>query len=624
VEIENYKSHLDTLLSNLGSYHCLIGANSSGKTSILEIAKLIKNTNALLRDPFHIVHGGLENNESKTVEFTFYVELSDEEQRKFYHYLNLPDEEEIRTIMRRLKVTFSMKVTNDPRFGIENRILLTGLEISDTNNESFIPVLAIQDPETMNLEESEFNTDLLNIGRIANNPVVNENLRNASKIGRNPSTYFSSKPTNSLPYDFVQYFFSKLRFVPSHRQSKKAVVSKLIESEIDIKDLDADLIQYMITLHSNKNDRFNIVREICKRIFPEIMDIHPFKINNEESTIAIDKKETKNILLGNEGGGIDQLFMILWQIELSEPGTVWFIDEPEAHLHPGAQKALYDFLVRQTDMGKQIIVGTHSLLFVHKRSQNEISILTNHDNITKVIDLNLLIEAEKVITPQQGILVIRKHVFDALGYDPSYEFEPKNIVIVEGKADGKIIDAFAKTLNMPIDSWRTIFVPLGDKQTVEKYSHILVYILTGKNCTIVIDNDKKNPSQEKDKIMKLEKAYKDKTGEKTVLEKKHFHLYPQNVYSIEHYLLVPEAIYSAANCSDLSKLQEIKNMIDAEQANLKNKTITPKYVLQNLWESLGFGTYHDVNTAEIIAKQISKDHLEKFSEVKELIEKITS
>jgi len=244
----------------------LIGANSSGKTSILEIIGLLKNMNSVV-DSAHFVTGKLDNDESKTIEFIFSLELLESEQRKFYHYLKLPDEEAIRTIMKRVRLTFSMNVTRNPKFEVENRLLVTGMEISDTDNQSFIPILTLKNPDRMIIEKSEFNENLLNIGRIANNPVVNDNLRNAAKTAKNASSHYASKPNSSLWYDFVQYFLSRIRYVPSFRKSNKMVTSKFIESEDSVTDLDGDIIQFMDTLHSNNNKRFQEISNICKNIF---------------------------------------------------------------------------------------------------------------------------------------------------------------------------------------------------------------------------------------------------------------------------------------------------------------------------------------------------------------------
>lgn len=79
--------------------------------------------------------------------------------------MKLPDQDEIKTIMKRVRLTFSMKVSNVQQFGVENQLLLTGMEISDTANQTFIEILSLKDSNTMKVMLAEFDDALLNIGK---------------------------------------------------------------------------------------------------------------------------------------------------------------------------------------------------------------------------------------------------------------------------------------------------------------------------------------------------------------------------------------------------------------------------------------------------------------------------
>jgi predicted ATPase len=165
MEIKNCKSHRHTILSNIGLFNCLIGANSTGKTSILEVAQLLRSRcGEQLKDAIEIVNGSVIGNETKSIEFIFCLDLLQEEQRSFYKYLNLPDEDEIRTIMKQVRLTLSINVSRNESFGIENHLLLTGMDISDTDNKTFIPILNLIDKTRMKIGISDFNTKLLEQG----------------------------------------------------------------------------------------------------------------------------------------------------------------------------------------------------------------------------------------------------------------------------------------------------------------------------------------------------------------------------------------------------------------------------------------------------------------------------
>lgn len=558
LELKNYKCHAHTLLSDIGSFRCIIGANGTGKTSILEISQFLQGIAKTNGSATEIVTGKVEDNTSKIIQVTLILELSKIEQEKFYSYLNLPDEEQIKTIMKRVRLTFSMKVSKNQKEGIENQILLTGMEISDTGNQTFIEVLSLKDSNKMRVMIASLDTQLLGIGSINNNPYVDEHLRNSIKTETSANGYYIAKPNDSLPYDFVQYLFKFLRYVSASRETNKVVESKRTDDESSITPSGTNVIQFMLTLAFNNPAKFDHISKICKRIFPDIIDIHPFELHDNKFTIAIDKTNSANILLAHEASGLDQLLIILWKIASSPPGTIWFIDEPELHLHPGAQKALYEFLLEQRDEGKQILVGTHSLVFIHKSRLDEITVLTNDEGLSEVVELQILVKAEEDMSRKTEVSAIRDHVFQALGYDPQFGFEAKNIVVVEGKTDEKILQAFASTLNIRLDT--SLIIPFGNKGDVERYVPVFAYTLSGKKCLILLDNDRKSPEEMKAKILSKESIYKKNIGAKKTLNESNFYLFHEKVYSIEYYLLEPQAICSAAGVSEIQqKLKRLTN-----------------------------------------------------------------
>lgn len=60
------------------------------------------------------------------------------------------------------------------------------------------------------------------------------------------------------------------------------------------------------------------------------------------------------------GTGVSQLLPVLVMCLTSKKGDVLLIEQPELHLHPGAQQKLADFFIAVAKSGRQIIVETHS------------------------------------------------------------------------------------------------------------------------------------------------------------------------------------------------------------------------------------------------------------------------
>lgn len=63
----------------------------------------------------------------------------------------------------------------------------------------------------------------------------------------------------------------------------------------------------------------------------------------------------------NVGFGYSHVLPIIVQVLLAKPGSIVIIENPEAHLHPGAQSRIVEFLIRQmNEKSLQIFIESHS------------------------------------------------------------------------------------------------------------------------------------------------------------------------------------------------------------------------------------------------------------------------
>lgn len=60
------------------------------------------------------------------------------------------------------------------------------------------------------------------------------------------------------------------------------------------------------------------------------------------------------------GTGVSQVLPVVVLCLLTPVGGVALLEEPELHLNPGAQQKLAEFFLQIANMGRQIIVETHS------------------------------------------------------------------------------------------------------------------------------------------------------------------------------------------------------------------------------------------------------------------------
>ncbi len=622
-QIQNYKCLKNINQKNCGNFLTLIGANSSGKSSIFKAINFVKNLNSSIKSK-EIAYGGVEEYETKIIQLNMQIEISDDLRKTYlHHFFNL--EEELAehfletSALKLINLKLEIKVFGEkaPTPNNNLNIILTGIEIlTDTND--FFTFLAKTPEEQLHARLYKSNNKKTNL----NNTTLTQYLESIGVTVIQPGTDNHLHPSMFLGR-FIADLNESLRELQPIRESQKTVPYQFIDNATQLGQRGENLANFMDTMYTNKRERYYEVEKYCKAIFPNIESIRPEKLPNQNIRIIVIKKNLPHaISMEEEGRGIDQLLILIWNIATSQKGTIWLLDEPEIHLHPGAEKLLYDFLQDETERDKQIIVATHSMVFIHKSNENEISILLNKDGSTELTSLEDLLSAggeDQNFTNAQT----RSHVYEALGYDSTLALEPASIVVVEGKTDEKIFQIFSNIIDKPINQRSTKFIPVGDKRQAEQFTPILTYAASNKNVLIILDNDKETPEQIKQKVLQREENYRQKIGiSYHLLDDDSFGVYREEAYSIEYYLLDPKAIVKVVNAPD--KLELIRSQIKTELAKPLDQQMKPKDFLKQIWSDNGFGPYDEAETPLKIAKNTSKDYLLGFPEIVKIIEKINS
>lgn len=104
-----------------------------------------------------------------------------------------------------------------------------------------------------------------------------------------------------------------------------------------------------------------------------------------------------------------------------EPLRIWAFDEPEMHLHPGAQRDLFNSFVRFREEGFQIICSTHSTVFVNSSDLSSVHLIELDENL-----------CSRRVSKDQGMAGLIK---DSIGLRNSDVFFSNLFVIVEGATE---------------------------------------------------------------------------------------------------------------------------------------------------------------------------------------------
>jgi predicted ATP-dependent endonuclease of OLD family len=608
-----------------------IGRNSAGKTSIFEVVKFIRrihqsNSEDTLRE---IVHGGVEKYDDKFIIIDYLFEIPEYLRKEYImHFLNVTEDVYAtlyRTdLFKKIQISFKMRVrgTEATQLDFDSILILNSMQILNTKGQ-FLRLLINYTKSQLYVSAFKFFQNPTS--RQLNSEIIDRELRIISGASGGGHTYNAQIGLFLLQGRIIQDIINSIKSISAIRESNKRTSMEFKEY---VGERGSDLVGLMDTLFRKNHDRFLHIVDICKKIFPDIIDIHPDPLPGNQVRIVVKKRLLQNeIDLAQEGSGIDQLFIIIWSIATAEKGTIWFLDEPELHLHPGAQKLLYDFFSEESENGKQILVATHSMVFIHNSKPEEIYMLVDNEGKTQAIRMSDLVPPEQR-NSAEGVNKIRSEVYKVLGYEPVFSFEPKTVAFIEGSTDEGIIKAFAKTLlNKKIDEKSTRFVIAGSSSALESYGPMIVYAMMGKKVMIIRDNDTEKPTDIKDKMLRYETQYRTQARIDTpILSDDNFYFYPDNVSSIEYYLLDAKAIIESSNLQESerdAKIKEISDEIERAKSVQRRGKLRAKSILASLYKR-HFGSYHEVDTAIAIAEKIPKEVIEKYPELVTLINKIVS
>jgi hypothetical protein len=194
-----------------------------------------------------------------------------------------------------------------------------------------------------------------------------------------------------------------------------------------------------------------------------------------------------------------------------------FLEEPESHLHAGAQRFLIERLYQSN---RQVFLTTHSPTFVNsprQRSTHQVKFVGNRTTITHVTDTDTL-----------------SHVLEDIGSRNSDVLLSDAVLFVEGPGDRGVLQAWSATLGMSLEEHNiTVLLLEGGEyaeRTARARSDVLEQISHKAPVPhlFVIDRDERSEQS----VTKLQGSLRDKLH---VLERR----------ELENYLLIPRALLTA-------------------------------------------------------------------------------
>lgn len=232
----------------------------------------------------------------------------------------------------------------------------------------------------------------------------------------------------------IEYVCFKIdfNFIPAVRTEYDAlrVIESLMEKSLGTLDSNPEYIAATKKIEELQQE---ILDGIADQIFNPLQEFLPtvknikIRIQNEKRRMAL-RRNTEIIIddgtptpIQQKGDGIKSLTALAM---LNIPArvdrvSVVAIEEPESHLHPESARQLYETIMTLSE-SHQVVLTTHSPLFVNRRNLNE-NIIVNEGKATPVKKIREIRE------------VLGTHVSDNLT-------NAEHVLIVEGEDDKIVLD----------------------------------------------------------------------------------------------------------------------------------------------------------------------------------------
>ncbi len=342
IAVSGFKSLRDESRIEIRNLTVLAGANSSGKSSIMQPLLLLKQTLEAPYDPGPLKLDG------PNVTFAGSNQLLWVDSQKFHVEIDVESSQSITNI-------YQLTRQNSP------------VELQETIFRDSIGDFAIRrdmsQEEILNFAKKRINPDFETYIGITDGSVVRERCFLVVRVR-------SAVPLNNMnPVpQHVSSEIAEIIHIPGLRSGSYPSIAKTDHSAnrfagvftnyvgrliADWQEDDADELHWLFG-YLNLLKLTSYVRAVGSTDLS--VEIHVGR------TLKSGKEDTVNI--NQVGFGVSQVLPVLVALLVAEPGQLVYIEQPELHLHPRAQVKLAEIIAEASNRGVRVVIETHSDLLI--------------------------------------------------------------------------------------------------------------------------------------------------------------------------------------------------------------------------------------------------------------------
>jgi predicted ATPase len=356
ISVRGYKSIKDECSIDIYPLTILAGANSSGKSSIMQPLLLMKQTLEAPYDPGALLLNG------PNVRFTSVDQL----------LTKLPKKE--------IKDSFSIEIESDKinsiktTFKKSKKIAIDILEMCSRNEKDTHTISSSMTTEEIDFKMLELDsmqdiyTRLMSLNTTVTKAVIRNRCFLEIALKLNPDERTKNIFVSSSITSTVSNYIRQIIHVPGLRGNPERTYQiNAIGNEFP-----GTFENYVASLISSWQDiSISKLRRLAQALkdlgLTEKVDVR--KVDDTQVEVRVGhrrKNMTEMVSIADVGFGVSQTLPVIVALIAANPQQLVYIEQPEIHLHPRAQAALADIIVEAVNRGVRVTLETHSDLFLRR------------------------------------------------------------------------------------------------------------------------------------------------------------------------------------------------------------------------------------------------------------------